>query len=217
MQALSQDDQPKGLSLVHSIQAQHIATQLPLATAIFEKAHGDVTSSGSAYVPQSKLQEHLKKAQADAVAYFDEQADFGPADRNAAAAKELKGTLAALAESAILKNRHLLEATLKDCVVNFTTTVQTETMDDSNQPRFVPRARLEEFTQSALVNALAAFSQEESDWFVEPEGPNADLLKHTNIELRDLRRSCLDANTALLSKQVPCLYLEPRSQCLLSH
>ena len=50
VQALSQSDQPKGLSLVQSIQEQHIATQIPLATAIFETARNTLTSEGSVYV-----------------------------------------------------------------------------------------------------------------------------------------------------------------------
>ena len=72
-QALSKSDQPKGLSLVQSIQEQHIATQVPLATAIYERRRDDLTNSGTAYVPQTKLEAELGVAATEAVAYFNDE------------------------------------------------------------------------------------------------------------------------------------------------
>ena len=77
LQALSQGDQPKGLSLVQSIQEQHIATQLPLSSAIVEGRRDEITDNGSTYVPQSVLCPALQAAAAEARDYFTDQVGVG--------------------------------------------------------------------------------------------------------------------------------------------
>eukprot|EP00750_Incisomonas_marina_P026901 INCI5962.4.p1 GENE.INCI5962.4~~INCI5962.4.p1 ORF type:complete len:1651 (-),score=364.43 INCI5962.4:511-5463(-) len=208
-EALSQSDQPKGLSLVQSIQEQHIATQIPLATAIFETARNTLTSEGSVYVPQLGLVPKLEEAAAKGHAYFIEQADFGSAERNESAAADLASSLDALIAASVLNNRRLLQTTLQSCVKNYCVTLQFETMEPASddgetvaKPIFVERCKLVRFTGEALDNALAAFSEVGGDWYVEPDGPNADVLKHARIDLEALRNKCHTDNERLLAEQV---------------
>ena len=70
------------------------------------------------------------------------------------------------------------------------------------KPIFVERCKLVRFTGEALDNALAAFSEVGGDWYVEPDGPNADVLKHARIDLEALRNKCHTDNERLLAEQV---------------
>lgn len=75
--------------------------------------------------------------------------------------------------------------------------------DDSvAKPIFVERRKLVRLTGEALANALGAFSEVGGEWYVEPDGPNADVLKHARIDLEELRKKCHTDNERLLAEQV---------------
>lgn len=67
-----------------------------------------------------------------------------------------------------------------------------------------------------MQTALACFSQEDGAWFVEPapDGRNADLLKHAQVDLQELRATCHAKNEQLLADQVCCACVSLRGCAL---